>query len=119
MPRIGFDRERYAEHVGAYDGYLSTFLSHVDSLMVDSRDITFNGELGVLLPAVLCLQEVRFESDGASLQLKTIAAETGLHVVSARAQHGRKDGGLSGNAVLSALPVLASVPSTCVHLSAR
>lgn len=57
---------------------------------------------------MLCLQEVRFETDGASLQLKTIAAETGLTVVSARPQHGRKDGGLSGNAVLSALRVIAA-----------
>ncbi|GAC1607568.1 MAG: hypothetical protein NVS3B6_21480 [Pseudarthrobacter sp.] len=63
-------------------------------------------ELGSLLPAVLCLQEVRFDSDGQSRQLDTIAAETGLPVVSARAQHGRKDGGLSGNAVLSSLSMI-------------
>jgi endonuclease/exonuclease/phosphatase family metal-dependent hydrolase len=65
-------------------------------------------ELSALKPAVLCLQEVRFEADGGSLQLETIAAETGLHVVSACAQHERKDGGYSGNAVLSALPVIES-----------
>ncbi|MET4144264.1 endonuclease/exonuclease/phosphatase family protein [Arthrobacter sp. UYCo732] len=65
-------------------------------------------ELGSLLPAVLCLQEVRFETDGGSVQLDTIAAETGLPVVSARAQHATRDGALSGNAILSYLPVLES-----------
>lgn len=65
-------------------------------------------ELGSLLPAVLCLQEVRFETDGGSVQLDTITAETGLAVVSARAQHDTRDGALSGNAILSFLPVLES-----------
>ncbi|GAA4034976.1 hypothetical protein GCM10023063_19080 [Arthrobacter methylotrophus] len=60
-------------------------------------------ELGVLRPSVLCLQEVRFEAAGRSRQLDTIAAETGLTVISAQAQHPRRDGGLSGNAVLSSL----------------
>lgn len=67
-------------------------------------------ELSALKPAVLCLQEVRFEADGSSLQLRTITAETGLEVVSARTQHGRKDGGYSGNAVLSVLPTIESGP---------
>lgn len=61
-------------------------------------------ELGSLLPAVLCLQEVRFEPDGMSVQLDTLAAETGMAVVTARAQHDRRDGGFSGNAILSVLP---------------
>lgn len=63
-------------------------------------------ELSSLLPAVLCLQEVRFETDGGSLQLETITAATGLAVVSARAQHATRDGALSGNAILSQLPVV-------------
>lgn len=63
-------------------------------------------ELGTLDPAVLCLQEVCFELDGTSLQLKTITAETGLNVASASAQHYTRDGGLSGNAILSSLPAL-------------
>ncbi|ACL42026.1 Endonuclease/exonuclease/phosphatase (plasmid) [Pseudarthrobacter chlorophenolicus A6] len=63
-------------------------------------------ELSALLPAVLCLQEVRFEVDGGSFQLDTIAAETGLAVVSARAQHPTRDGALSGNAILSHLPAI-------------
>lgn len=61
-------------------------------------------ELGSLAPAVLCLQEVRFEADGSSRQLKTIAAVTGMDIISARAQADRKDGGFTGNAVLSSLP---------------
>ena len=63
-------------------------------------------ELSTLLPAVLCLQEVTFAPDGTSHQLETIAAETGLSVVSARGQKQLEQGTTSGNAILSALPVL-------------
>ncbi|WP_422758904.1 endonuclease/exonuclease/phosphatase family protein [Paenarthrobacter sp. C1] len=65
-------------------------------------------ELGALKPAVLCLQEVRFEEDGTSVQLEAIAAETGMDVLAATAQCTHKHGGLTGNAVLSALPSLES-----------
>jgi endonuclease/exonuclease/phosphatase family metal-dependent hydrolase len=60
-------------------------------------------ELGILRPEVLCLQEVTFEADGTSRQLKMIAAETGLAVVAASTQSTSKHGHLSGNAVLSSL----------------
>lgn len=75
---------------------------------VDRRTGLACDELGSLLPAVLCLQEVRFGTDSGSTQLDTIAAETGLAVVSARPQHATRDGVLSGNAILSFLPVLES-----------
>lgn len=65
-------------------------------------------ELGALQPAVLCLQEVRFEEDGTSLQLEAIVAATGMDVLSATAQCAHKYGGLTGNAVLSSLPSLES-----------
>jgi endonuclease/exonuclease/phosphatase family metal-dependent hydrolase len=65
-------------------------------------------ELGTLRPAVLCLQEVTFEPDGTSEQLASISAETGLAVVSARAQATTRHGRRSGNAVLSSLPALES-----------
>ncbi|GAC1457463.1 MAG: hypothetical protein PVSMB10_15280 [Pseudarthrobacter sp.] len=65
-------------------------------------------ELGSLLPAVLCLQEVRFEHDDGSVQLDTIAVETGLAVVACRPQHATRDGVLSGNAILSVLPKIES-----------
>lgn len=65
-------------------------------------------ELSTLLPAVLCLQEVTFEPDGSSHQLETISGETGLAVVSARAQATSKHGRPWGIAILSALPALES-----------
>lgn len=65
-------------------------------------------ELGSLRPAVLCLQEVRYEAEGASAQLETLAAETGLTVVAGSVQGQRHDGGLSGNAILSTLPGIES-----------
>lgn len=65
-------------------------------------------ELSALKPAVVCLQEVRFEADGTSPQLEAISAETGLDVLSATAQCEHKYGGRTGLAVLSSLPSLES-----------
>lgn len=56
---------------------------------------------------VLCLQEVRFEYDGTSRQLDDLVRGTGLGLVAARAQ-AEVVGGMTGNAILSSLPVLES-----------
>lgn len=54
---------------------------------------------------VLCLQEVRFGYDGTSVQLEEIICGTGLGLVAARPQ-AEVLGGMTGNAILSSLPVL-------------
>lgn len=56
---------------------------------------------------VLCLQEVRFGYDGSSSQLEELAFGTGLRLVTARAQ-AEIEGGMTGNAILSRLPILES-----------
>lgn len=56
---------------------------------------------------VLCLQEVRFEYDGTSMQLEHLVRGTGLALVTAKAQ-AEEAGGLTGNAILSSLPVRES-----------
>ncbi|MBG0738939.1 endonuclease/exonuclease/phosphatase family protein [Paeniglutamicibacter antarcticus] len=75
---------------------------------VERRTRLICDELVALRPAVVCLQEVRFDEDGTSPQLESIAAVTSLRVVAAHGQHPRKNGGLSGNAVLSVLPLVES-----------
>lgn len=56
---------------------------------------------------VLCLQEVRFDYDGTSRQLADLVTDTGLALVTGRAQ-AEADGGMTGNAILSSLPVRES-----------
>jgi endonuclease/exonuclease/phosphatase family metal-dependent hydrolase len=56
---------------------------------------------------VLCLQEVRFGYDGASCHLDDIVRGTGLELVTALAQAEVTEG-MTGNAILSSLPVLES-----------
>lgn len=67
-------------------------------------------ELEVLRPQVLCLQEVTFRPDGTSAQLEAITAATGLTVATAAGQAVSKHGTLTGNAILSTLPVLEAGP---------
>ncbi|HEX9088894.1 MAG TPA: endonuclease/exonuclease/phosphatase family protein [Arthrobacter sp.] len=65
-------------------------------------------ELGYLRPQVLCLQEVRYNKDGSSTQLDSIANATGLSVVSGFPQFESRHGDLTGNAILSTLPKIES-----------
>ncbi len=63
-------------------------------------------ELQTLGPDVFCLQEVRYNLNGSSAQLDTIASKTGLLVVFALPQHQMSNGFMSGNAILSRLDVI-------------
>lgn len=84
---------------------LTTLNLNHDPAEIERRTGLACDELSVLAPEILCLQEVSFENDG-SAQLAAITAETGLAVVAATAQARSKHGILTGNAVLSSLPVL-------------
>lgn len=75
---------------------------------VDLRTGLVCDELGALRPDVFCLQEVRFDADGTSPQLEAITAATGLTVATALAQADSKHGSLTGNAILTVLPVIES-----------
>lgn len=57
---------------------------------------------------IFCMQEVMFEQDGSSIQLKNLAFDSGLNIVTAIPQAYRKDGNRTGNAILSRLRVLES-----------
>lgn len=67
-------------------------------------------ELSVLRPQVLCLQEATFNPDGTSAQLESITAATGLAVATSAGQAISKHGTLTGNAILTSLPVLEAGP---------
>lgn len=57
---------------------------------------------------VFCLQEVMFEPDGSSIQLKNLAYESRLNIVASHPEADLPDGHRTGNAILSRFPVLES-----------
>lgn len=85
---------------------LTTLNVNHDPAEVERRTGLLCDELGVLAPEILCLQELNFADDGGSNQLAAITAETGLAVVAGGPQTRSKHGILTGNAILSSLPVL-------------
>ena len=62
-------------------------------------------ELNTERPAVFCLQEVTFNGDGSSEQLREIARRTGLGIVANKHQKSLGNGQFSGVAILSSLKV--------------
>lgn len=85
---------------------LTTLNINHDPAEAERRTGLVCDELGVLTPEILCLQEVSFADDGSSAQLEAITAETGLVVVAGGPQTRSKHGILTGNALLSSLPVV-------------
>jgi endonuclease/exonuclease/phosphatase family metal-dependent hydrolase len=75
---------------------------------VEERTSLLCAELQEIEPDILCLQEVRFEQDGSSLQLKNIAHETNLKIATSLSQTPPEYPHKSGTAILSTLPVLES-----------
>ena len=60
-------------------------------------------ELQVLQPDIICLQEVIFEPDGSSIQLKNLTHESGLNIITAMRQTPADYKHSSGTAILSRL----------------
>lgn len=67
------------------------------------RTALVSRELETLQPDILCLQEVVFEPDGSSLQLKNLTHESGLNIITALPQTPPGYAYFSGTAILSRL----------------
>lgn len=85
---------------------LTTLNAWHNDTMASERNELLCAELREIKPEVLCLQEVRFEPDGSSRQLKEITYATGLKVATGTSQTPPDYPHTSGNAILSTLPVL-------------